>query len=354
MHREKCPRILEIGYLNLTRDSDFDSRFIDFRLARNGAGGTRFKSLWDKAFSARREIMSGNHDILIVREIGRYIYRLDVSLAGNLIRFAMRHYLVYCAKMARRVGMRVLAVDMVDEPFLDGMDIRLMDHSDLYFKRELPANPYKAFARVKPHHQEPILKATSEESRRRFAKLRPISLGAIHDPWESERLDRELRFSERYAGSSKKFDVFFSGSASSLPRSKGIETLIAMREEGYNILILEAPVARQEFWDHLSSSWLAWSPEGMGWDCYRHYEAALARTVPLINQSPNLRYKPFINGKHALYYDLEEDGLRNTIVEALKNKARLLEMAHAARSHVLKHHTTRERCNYMVNAALEI
>lgn len=351
MNGEKRPRVLEIGYLNLTRDCDFESMFIDFRFTKNGAGGDCLKSLWEKASSARHEIISGNHELLMIREIGRYIYRRDVSLARNLMRFAMRYYLVYCAKIARKAGMRVLTIDMVDESFLDGMDIRLMDQSHLYFKRELPANAYKAFARVKPHHQEPMLKAGSEESKGRMAKLRPISLGAIHDPTEPVRLDAESRFSEPTTESSKRYDVFFSGSVTNLPRLKGLETLLEMRAEGYNILILEKAVSRQEFWDLLSCAWLAWSPEGMGWDCYRHYEAALVQAVPLVNHSPNLRYKPFIHGKHALYYDLEENGLRNTIVDALKDKTRLLEMAHAARSHVLKHHTTRERCNHMIKAA---
>ena len=83
----------------------------------------------------------------------------------------------------------------------------------------------------------------------------------------------------------KTTDIFFAGdvSPSSTVRSEGVKELLALREEGIVVDYPEQRIAHDEFARRLASAWLAWSPSGYGWDCYRHYESGLLGTVALAN-----------------------------------------------------------------------
>jgi len=91
-----------------------------------------------------------------------------------------------------------------------------------------------------------------------------------------------------------------------------------------------------------------WSPEGLGWECLRHYEAALAGSVPLMQSPSILRYAPLQEGEHAFYYYLEGEHLAFRIRQALQNRARLVEMGRAARQHVLQWHTHEALGRYVI------
>ena len=100
-------------------------------------------------------------------------------------------------------------------------------------------------------------------------------------------------------------------------------------------------------------SWLVWSPEGLGWDCFRHYEAAAAGSVPVINVPSITCDRPLMHGQHAIYYASEcrgpsmihgdfrhiTDGLVPTVLQALKDRASLAAMGQEARAFVLREHT---------------
>ena len=69
-----------------------------------------------------------------------------------------------------------------------------------------------------------------------------------------------------------------------------------------------------EFYQRAARAWLVWSPEGLGWDCFRHYEAPACGSVPVINQ-PNIeRHQPLVHGEHAFYYDRSPGELTRTIL----------------------------------------
>jgi hypothetical protein len=95
----------------------------------------------------------------------------------------------------------------------------------------------------------------------------------------------------------------------------------------------------QEYLQRLAQAWLVWSPEGYGWDCYRHYEAAFAGSVPVINTPDPHRVRPYEDGTECFYYQPENDGLQQVIVEALNDKMRLRAMAERARIRVLTRYT---------------
>ena len=102
----------------------------------------------------------------------------------------------------------------------------------------------------------------------------------------------------------------------------------------------------------MAAAWLAWSPGGLGWDCYRHYEAPLVGTVPLINNPTILRYQPLRDGEHAFYYAPEPGGLAEVARKALADKPRLRKIAEAARAHVRARHVLRARVEHVAATVL--
>ncbi len=98
-------------------------------------------------------------------------------------------------------------------------------------------------------------------------------------------------------------------------------------------------LAYAEYMQRMAQAWLVWSPEGFGWDCYRHYEAAFAGSVPVINRPANSRPRPYEDGVECFYYDPVGDDLERVLKLALEDKERLRAMAVRGREKVLANFT---------------
>jgi hypothetical protein len=185
----------------------------------------------------------------------------------------------------------------------------------------------------------------SEKWLRRMDALQPISLPQFR--YAESR--RTAPFPE------KTHDIFFSGAVrgNSTVRSAGLPELERLKALGYRIDQPSERLPYDAFLERMSRSWLAWSPEGMGWDCNRHYEAGIAQSVPVMNHPTIIRHAPLLEGVHGVYYDVEPGGLERAVVSALADKDRLKRMAEAAREHVFKHHIRRAYCERILRAALE-
>jgi len=237
----------------------------------------------------------------------------------------------------------IAVVDTEDHTAVNRHNFFLFPKCRAFFKRELPADHWKVFLKT-AHPNLP----TARLRRRRFyreavEKLRPISLGIS----EAKLAQIPTALAE------KTVDVFFAGStANSSVRARGMEQLLTLRREGYVIDIADTKMTLEAYFARCARAWLTWSPEGYGWECFRHYEAAACRSVPVINQPSIYRYRPLRNGVHCIHYDVEGDGLRTAIVEALRDKPRLAAMAEAAREHVLRHHAQRRLCDYILETSL--
>jgi Glycosyl transferases group 1 len=232
------------------------------------------------------------------------------------------------------------AIDLADTFGIRAHNFGLLGHCTAYFKRELPADRWQVFFRS-GHWDLPGRRwRMRKRSQRLLSKLRPISLGT--------------GATTATMTMPKTSDVFFAGdvSPSSTVRSDGIDELLALRAEGIVVDVAEQRIPHHEFTERLASAWLAWSPSGYGWDCYRHYESGLLGTVALANYPTTYRYRPLEDGKHCVYYATEPGGLAAAVRAALADKPRLERMAAAAREHVLKHHTTRARIEYVVRVTL--
>lgn len=238
----------------------------------------------------------------------------------------------------------VVVLDREDLPVINRNNLFLLDRCRLFFKRELPADRWRVFLKT-AHGNLPTPRfRLAPRNRERIAKLRPLSIGP---PMAADGL-------LALAPVAKTADVFFAGrvKGSSSLRERGFAELEALRDAGVTVDIPDTPLPPDEFYRRCSAAWLVWSPEGFGWDCYRHYEAPVCGSVPLMNHPSIERYAPLRHGEHALYYDPEPGGLTRAIQAALADKARLTRIAAAGRAHVLAHHTADAIARYVVETSL--
>jgi hypothetical protein len=238
-----------------------------------------------------------------------------------------------------RLGSPLVGIDMEDRPVVDNRHFHILDKCVCFFKREMPANPCNAFLYTTAKNEDSGNILYSKKFKRWIKKLRPISLGIEPD------------LCQRYADIDigKKTDVFFAGDVHNRHnRQAGIRQLERLQAQGYAIDISREKLSHEEFLHRCAQARIVWSPEGFGWDCFRHYEIALVGSVPLMQSPPIQRHAPFIDEEHAIYYFVEGDHLAVRVRQALQNRARLVAMGQAARQHVLQWHTHEALSRYVI------
>ena len=333
-----CGKVLEVGHVPLvSRGREEFVRFVDTSFATLLATRetSRMRQVLRQAVTLFTEISRPEYRLIVFRCFGRFIWRKDRSLMVNGLRWLMSHFLAFCLSR-RKPYAKLVIVDLLDELTVDRRDLWLLEECDLYFKRELAQNVWTTLLRVQPPHGEYLLLTRDQRFREMAKKFRPISIG-ISEEHLAEVQNSVASVDESTA---KRHDFFFAGPIEhSAVRAAGLRWLQELQEEGYAVYVPKERLPRRQFYKALSASWLVWSPEGSGWDCYRHYEACLAGSVPVINFPSIQRYAPLLDGIHCFYYAMEGDDLLQKIRAALSNKSRLAEMACAARKHVLEHHT---------------
>jgi hypothetical protein len=245
--------------------------------------------------------------------------------------------------LRRRLSAPLVVVDHEDLPVVSRDNLFLLDRAALWFKRELPADRWRVFLKT-AHANLPTPRFRLDPRRLAWVeKLRPISLGL---PTEGAAL-------LPIAPAEKRADVFFAGriTGSSSLRPRGMAELFAMAAQGLALDVADTSLPRDEFYRRCAGAWLVWSPEGLGWDCFRHYEAAACGSVPLIGHPPIERHAPLIAGEHALYYDIEAGGLTRAVTAALADKAALARIAAAGQAHVMTRHAPAALARYVVETA---
>jgi hypothetical protein len=236
----------------------------------------------------------------------------------------------------------IVVVDHEDLPVINRDNLFLLQRCALWFKRELPVDHWRVFLKT-AHPQLPTPRFRMGERPRRWVeKLRPISIGL---PTDAEGLPLPPQ--------AKTADVFFLARVadSSTARARGLAELKALAEQGVIVDIPDGPLPRPEFYRRCAAARLVWSPEGLGWDCFRHYEALACGAAPMINQPSIDRHAPLLAGRHALYYDPEPGGLTRAVLAALKDKDALAQIAAAGREHVMAHHTPQALARHVVETA---
>lgn len=234
-------------------------------------------------------------------------------------------------------------MDLEDSPIINRSAFFLLDRCQAYFKRELPTDYWRLFI-ASGHAGFPTPRFRRNQ---RYAeglkKVRPLSLGLPHGSLE------ELPDGPR----EKTADVFFAGRVDGMTvREHGLAELLALRNKGVRVDIPEAPLPRKEFYERCARAWLVWSPEGYGWQCFRHYEALGCGSVPVISKPTIEQAHPLKHGEHALFYGVEPGELTRIINAALADKDKLRDVAKAGRAHVLAHHTPRAMAEYVIETTL--
>jgi Glycosyl transferases group 1 len=248
--------------------------------------------------------------------------------------------------LRRRAAAPLVVLDLDDTIGIERSNLFLLDRAALYFKRELPMDHWQVFART-GHWRVPTPRFRAvARNRERIAKLRPISLGL------------PLGAAERLVASppseEKTIDVFFAGRIgnSSSVRQRGFDELIALRREGYAIEVDDAALPFDQYLAKCARAHLVWSPEGFGWQTFRIYEAAICGAAPLLNRPSIERYRPLVEGVHAIYYDVEPGELARTVRAALADRDRLRAIGRAARDHVRAYHTPTAIARHVAGTAI--
>jgi len=236
----------------------------------------------------------------------------------------------------------VVVLDHEDLPVINRNNLFLLDRSSVYFKRELPADHWRVFTKTAHANLSTPRFRTQTRALERVGKLRPLSLGL---PTKAAGL---LPRPDR----PKTVDVFFAGriDGSSTLRTRGYAELQALQAQGVLVDIPREALPLEAFYERCAAARIVWSPEGFGWDCYRHYEAAACGAAVLINAPTIDRHAPLIAGQHAIYYDPEPGGLTRAVTEALADPAALARIAAAGRAHVMAHHTVDALARHIVEA----
>ena len=242
----------------------------------------------------------------------------------------------------------VIGLDFNDATELSDTAVKILERSLCFFKRELPTD----IRRLLPRNATDAQQKTVEQNAH---KLMPISLGLCSGRISNLPQQPEI----------KKYDLFFSGDTSSEVRRGEIQLLEKLKALGVKVYQPESRLTQQEFLKKCAQSYLVWSPEGAGWDCFRHYEAAAAGSVPVMNTPPMTCYQPLRHRQHALYYLSEirnkgasgplfasiSDGFLTTVTKALEERQLLESMGAAAREFVLRHHTHVAIVNHILDTA---
>jgi hypothetical protein len=235
----------------------------------------------------------------------------------------------------------MIGLDLDDSPFLPRHMVPIAQKSVLTFKRELPTDRWQLLAFHFGEHELPPVgvRQRSAAMQAMLAKIEPISLG----------VKKESEISLPKSHYAKKTDVFFAGgvSGNATTRAQSLSEVRRLANAGY---VIDTPerLSPEEFFKRCAEAWLVLSPRGLGWDCYRHYEAAACRSVPLMSQCVIERYAPLLDGVHAFYYDAVPGSLSKVAIHALADKARLTQIAAAAHQHTRQFHTQDAICQHMV------
>lgn len=337
-------RFVEVGGLGLFKDA-FPQQTRFFDINPRPQRDSDFRGLLD----LRRALAKGDADLVICNPLDRSPWHPD--LIGRMI-FNRRLFSEgfsplrpYGQQLLRfPLAMPLAVYDMADFPYIERGSLYLMDRAQLYFKRELPADEWQVLTKTATPRQPSLRFRRKVRYKSRLARLQPLPLGLRASSLPNLPADPP----------EKRMDVFFAGMREGLPvRERALAELETLRADGYRIDIAEGRMPQKEFYERCARAWLTLSPEGLGWDCFRHYEAAACWSVPVINQPRIRRHAPLLEGQHAFYFDVEFGALSQTVRHALSNKDRLREMAEQAHAHVMANHTPKAIARYIVQTVFD-
>lgn len=150
----------------------------------------------------------------------------------------------------------------------------------------------------------------------------------------------------------KDIDVFFAGAVNSEERRASIDKVRQLQSEGYRIVAEERHLPFADYLSLMSRSWLTLSPQGFGYNGFRHYESMLVGSVPLINIPNPPVVNDFRHGQNCFFYSTARADLNRVVKSALGDKRGLLQIAEGLREFVVDRHSRRGVGAYLLRESL--
>jgi hypothetical protein len=150
----------------------------------------------------------------------------------------------------------------------------------------------------------------------------------------------------------REIDVFFAGAVNSEERRASIDKVRQLESEGYRIMVEERHLPFADYLSLMSRSWLTLSPQGYGYNGFRHYESMLVGSVPLINIPDPAIVNDFRHGQNCLFYSIARADLNRIITSALSDKRGLLQMADRLREFIIDRHSRHGVGAYLLRESL--
>lgn len=326
-------KILEInGFMTWAVNYEGDHEVVRWkptaRLRRDGEPSSGLGVL-RRGFKLLREVKSMELDLILCGAFGRayskgLLHRV-VKACGEVILIRL------IGAIKRKSGVPLAVVDIADDHTIHPVNRGLLKIADRYFKRELPLDPYHALESMRHFwaRQGTLRDRRLAYKRGWVQKLQPVSLGCR----EVEPLDKLLVAKEKH------WDVFYVGNDEFKPRRADVDEAIhELADRGYSTYMPTEKLSIDDYLQAMSGSRLAISPPGLGWDCHRHYEAAMLGTVGVTAFPTIKRHTPLRNGEHCFFYDSEKK-LADQLEGLLKDDLLLEKIAKAAQEYAGFNHT---------------
>jgi hypothetical protein len=149
-------------------------------------------------------------------------------------------------------------------------------------------------------------------------------------------------FSERYAGpaEAKDVDLFYSTTLNSEVRRRAADEVAQLKSDGLRVVDALGRLPLDEYLAYMQRSYLTLSPEGYGYHCFRHYEAMLSGSIPVINRHQADYVTDLQDGKNCLLYNADCPGdLARVVKNALRNPSQLRLWGQQLRQFALENHS---------------
>src|SRR4051812_23323658 len=258
-------------------------------------------------------VCAGKYDLIVLPAIDfshvcddSFVKRATRCIISGLGRF--RPISACVNRMLSRRSTTVIVLDRYDSHEILADYLRCITCARCYFKTNL--------AETDNHHLYPMGKADG-------CCFKYLPYWIVTENYQVPfRRDRDI-------------DVFFAGAVNSEERRASIDRVRQLQSGGYRIVIVEGHLPFAEYLSLMSRSWLTLSPQGYGYNGFRHYESMLVGSVPLINLSDPPVINDFRDGNNCFLYSTKLGNINQIIKSALHDKSRLLQMAAGLREFVI-------------------
>ncbi len=146
-------------------------------------------------------------------------------------------------------------------------------------------------------------------------------------------------------------DVFYAANLNNELRRDAKEVLDGLGRDGVRVDMPDERLPFDTYLKRMAQAHLVVSPRGNGEHCYRHYEALLVGSVPLINRPLRPIHYELEHAKSCLFYEPTPQGLRHEVLAALSDTDALAEIADRGESLVRTTHSKPAICQALLARA---